>query len=138
MKDNKNIAIIVLIAVCCILAFFAFRQSGSDYKKELKELQKANAVLIEERKQIAKNLEKLQAEYTTLEASKNALDVEISSLEDESKRLKDSARKSQENLDRLKADLAETRKQIAEREKHPANRTDEDLLNSLRIKTGKK
>jgi len=135
MKNTKDILLLILFMACGLLAYFAFFTSNPEYKKKVKELQTANDILKLQRDSLDKDIAKLQGDYNTIKAVGDSLDKEIVKLDAEIKKNKAAAALSQGELDKVRKDLAGTRKKIDELKKNPPNRTGDDLLNSLKIKT---
>ena len=137
MKDYKNILILILLAGCLIFGYITLFSGDKNYKEQLKRLDVSNKILKEQRKAINSELLILKADYSKLKVHEAALADEVTALDKEVKKNKDAADRSKAELDTVKKDMEETRKKIADVKQNPANRTGEDLLNSLKIKTQK-
>lgn len=134
--DIKSILILVLLAGCLIFGYMWYFKSDN-YKKELKELRAENEKIGQERDSINKNLKKLEIEFDKLKIREQALQQKIDSLQIEIDKSKQSANRTKAELDRIRQKLAETRRKIKEFRDNPPNRTGDDLLNSIKIKTTK-
>lgn len=135
--DPRNIIIAILLIGVFVFAAVVFYGGDSAYKKRVKELQSENATLQAQRDSIDLVISGLEKDYKKLLLKEAALLADIAKRDAEIAQAKAAANRSKAELDRLKKDLAKTRKEIKEREVNPANRTGDDLLNSLKLKTQK-
>jgi septal ring factor EnvC (AmiA/AmiB activator) len=135
LKDPKNIIILVLFIGMMMFASIALLSNSSEYKQKLQELQTKNQALQNERVEIQKRVATLESEYELLKKKEAALLADIAKRDTEITNLKATAGRSRAELDKLKKDLQKTRSEIENHEKNPANRTGNDLLNSLKLKT---
>lgn len=135
MKDNKNILLAILVIACLVLAYLAFTKDGGEYKQQLKDLAQKNAEIEKQRKSIDITLSVLKLQYDSLKKQEAALVATIETQEKEIERRKTIAAKSQAELESIKRELANTRDAIKKAKDNPPNRTGDDLLNSLKIKT---
>jgi len=134
-KDIKNILILFLLVCVVIFGYKTFFTSDKLYKEKVKQLEAANKKLQEERAAIDLKIDSLNVEYGKLKDRESVLAQEIAKRDKEIEKDKAAAAKSKAELDKFKKEMAETQEKIAEMKKHPANRTGDDLLNSLKIKT---
>jgi septal ring factor EnvC (AmiA/AmiB activator) len=134
--DIKSILILVLLAGCLIFGYMWYFKSDN-VKSELKELRADNERIKKERDSINIHLRALEVNFTKLKQNEKFLQQKINDLELEIERSKQKANKSQAELNKLRLRLEETRRKIKELKNNPPNRTDDDLLNSLKIKTMK-
>lgn len=135
MKDPKNITIIVLVALVLIFGATTFFKKDSLYKYKLEELQKVYATEHSRRDSLDQELVKVRAEFTALKVREKQLAADVAKLDRDIASAKNDATRSREELDRTKTMLEETRKKISDLKSNPHNRTGEDLLNSLKLKT---
>lgn len=135
MKDPKNITIIVLVALVLIFGATTFFKKDSLYKYKLEELQKVYDTEHNRRDSLDQELVKVRAEFATLKVREKQLAADVAKLDRDIASAKNTATRSREELDRTKTMLEETRKKIADLKSNPPNRTGEDLLNSLKLKT---
>ncbi len=134
ISNWKNIAILVLLVGCLIFGWFTFFGSDSAYKERIKQLEKENRESAEARAKLSAEIESRKAEYDKLKAIESQLITELSLLEGETARLRDDAQRSRDDFDAIQTRLVETREKIKKLKETPANRKDEDLINSLKIK----
>lgn len=133
--DIKSILILVLLGFSLIF-FYKWYFSGVDgYKNELKRLHSENKILQHKRDSVNLIIRGLETDYKKLQVLDSTLRVKIKKDEEEIKFAKDRANKSKGELDNLRLELEKTKKQIEDLKDKPANRTGDDLLNSLKIKT---
>lgn len=135
--DIKSILILVLLGFSLVF-FYKWYFSGIDgYKKEVKRLHAENEILQHKRDSVNLIIKGLEVDFKRLQKLDSTLRVKIQKDEIEIKSAKDKANQSKTELDRLRLDLEKTKKQIEDLKNNPSNRTGDDLLNSLKIKTQK-
>ncbi len=137
MKDIKNILIVVLLAGCMIFGYMWFFRNDSGYKQKIKDLEKEKKELIVAREKLEKDVTVLEKNFQDLKKREDALVADISRRDAEIRRRKEEAARSKAELDNMKKGLKETQDKIVELKKNPPNRTGDDLLNSLKMKTQK-
>jgi chromosome segregation ATPase len=137
LSDPRNIIILVLLLGVFLFGGIVFFGGDSSYKKELKELQKENKALQAQRDSIDRVIAGLEVDYKKLLQKEAALLADIAKRDADIAAAKAAANRSRAELDRLKKELEKTREEIKKHETNPANRTGDDLLNSLKLKTGK-
>lgn len=135
MKDPKTIAIAVLVLLVLIFGATTFFKKDSLYKYKLEELQKVYDAEHNKRDSLDQELVKVRAEFAALKVQEKKLAAVVARLDQDIASAKSDANRSREELDRAKTSLEETRKKIADLKSNPPNRTGEDLLNSLKLKT---
>jgi septal ring factor EnvC (AmiA/AmiB activator) len=134
-RDPKNVIITVLLLGVLVFAAIVFYGGDSAYKKRVKELQAENKVLQAQRDSIDSVITGLENDYQDLLLKEAALLADIAQRDAGIQKAKDDANRSKVELDRIKKDLEKTRAEIKKHETNPANRTGDDLLNSLKFKT---
>jgi len=137
MKDIKNVLILILLAGCLIFGYMWFFSGNDEYKEKIKQLEKEKKELVSERENLDKQVKVLQGDYVILKQKEAKLLSDLAKLDTEINQSKINAAKSQAELNKMKRDLKDTQDKIAELKKNPANRTGDDLLNSLKMKTQK-
>jgi peptidoglycan hydrolase CwlO-like protein len=135
MKDPKTIAIAVLVLLVLIFGATTFFKKDSLYKYKLEELQKVYDAEHKKRDSLDQELVKVRAEFAALKVKERQLAADVARLDQDIASAKNDAKRSKEELGHAKASLEETRKKIANLKSNPPNRTGEDLLNSLKLKT---
>jgi chromosome segregation ATPase len=132
----KNIITVILVIACGALAYFVFFGNGNaEYRKHIAELEASNRVLDLKRDSLISDISRLKTEFTALHTKDSLLSIKIEEEDVEIARNKAIAAKSQFELKQVKQSLEKTRHQIDSVKAHPANRTGNDLLNSLKIKS---
>ena len=135
---KKNIAIIVL-SLTLIGGFVYFTQfSTKKYEEKILELEAKRVVLIQERDSLDAVADSLHGEYVRLRELDEKAEKEIQKKDRLIADLKSRSARSQQNLDQLKQGMRETQEKIESVKRNPANRTGEDLLESLKNKTQRK
>jgi len=135
---KKNIAIIVL-SLTLIGGFVYFTQfSTKKYEEKILELEAKRVVLIQERDSLDAVADSLHGEYVRLRELDEKAEKEIQKKDKLIADLKTRSARSQQNLDQLKQDMRETQEKIESVKRNPANRTGEELLESLKNKTQRK
>lgn len=132
-----NIVILILLAFCLVFGWMVLFRGDSGYKEKLKQLEAANAQLQEQRANINGKIDSLQCEYTKLKAHEAVLAADVAQRDAAIAKTKAEAARSQAELAKIKHEMEETIRKIEEAKAHPANRTGDDLLNSLKLKTSK-
>ena len=127
---------IILIAVCLALGC-SFFFVNTDYKEKVDQLHKENSLLQTERVAIDKEVEILNRDFNAMKIEEAKLMSEIAQRDQEIAKSKANAERSRSELSRMKKEMEETMKNIQDLKKNPPNRTGEDLLNSLKLKTQK-
>ena len=79
----------------------------------------------------------LSLEFTKLQAKELELANDIKKRDLEIAKSKENANKSKRELEKFKREIEETKRKIDSLKSHPANRTGDDLLNSIKLKTQK-
>jgi septal ring factor EnvC (AmiA/AmiB activator) len=137
MKNElKNILVSVLLCLTLIFAYSWILEDGGSGERvdtmtrELEELSL-------KKKESDRIIDSLGIEADRLNSQEQRLKSDISRLESEIRDAIARANQSAKNLDRINKELAETRKKIEEFKKNPPNRTGDDLINSIKIKTKK-
>lgn len=135
MKDPKTIAIAVLVLLVLVFGATTFFKKDSLYKYKLEELQKVYDTERNKRDSLDRELVKVRSEFAALKVKEKQLAANVARLDQGIASAKNDANLSKEELDRAKTSLEETRKKIADLKSNPPNRTGDDLLNSLKLKT---
>lgn len=135
--DIKSIIILVMITLCGFFAWKYYNETNSDYKKELNKLRDENKIIQQKRDSLLVIRKELEHRNTFYIQENNKLMAQSLYLEKEANEQKSKANKSKVELERIINELKETQKKIEELKNKPANRTDEDLLNSLKLKSKK-
>lgn len=135
--DIKSILILCLLGFGLIFFYRWYFSDSDGYKKEVDRLRKENQSIIKKRDSIDVHLVGLQNEFSRLKQTDSVLQIKLRGMESEVQYAKNKANISKLELDKLRVELESTRKQIEDLKNKPANRTDEDLLNSLKNKTKK-
>jgi septal ring factor EnvC (AmiA/AmiB activator) len=133
-SDWRNVAVIVLVAACLVLGWLTFFKSDSGYKERIKQLEKENSELVKERNRLTAEIASRKVEYKSLKNREAQLLTDLSLLQNETARLRADANQAKADLTAIQIRLRETREKIQKLKSNPANRKDEDLLNSLILK----
>jgi len=134
---SKNILLLILAGVCVILAAFLFFGEDKSIKQQIKDLRADNERLMKEAHQHETAVDSLKDAFEILQDQDSVLAVKVKEKDTEIANLVAKANHSQQDLNKLLHELAVTRKKIEDLKKSPPNRTGDDLLNSLKIKTTK-
>lgn len=128
--------LIGILTVCTL--FFGYKTFFSEdplYKQKIEELHKENLALQAKRDSINGVLKTLKVDFEKLKVQEAALNAKVAQEDKEIEKNKAKAAKSQAELTALQKELADTHNKIEDLKKHPANRTGDDLLNSLKLKS---
>jgi chromosome segregation ATPase len=135
--DIKSILILVLLGFSLIFFYMWYFRGSDNYKDELKKLKEENKILNETRDSITSHLNTLNVNFNLLKKEDSLLRIKIYNQDLEIQKFKNKANASKEKLNKLLKELEDTRNKIQELKNNPPNRTGEDLLNSIKIKTTK-
>jgi hypothetical protein len=135
--DIKSILILVLLGFSLFFGYSWYFRGDSGYKERLKQLEIRNKIIEHQKDSISEVLVKKEMDFIKLKESESILESEIASLEMDILNARRNANKSKFELDKIMKSLAETRRKIEELKKNPPNRTGNDLINSIKIKTKK-
>jgi len=133
METLKTWIIAILLAI--ILFAGIFLKFESEYKKTINDLKKRNEILQSKNQQIDRRLDNLWIEYSILQKRDSSLRLEIKKRDIKISEALLSAKKSQIELEKTRNAILLTRKKIEDFRKNPSNRIDDDLLNSIKLKT---
>jgi chromosome segregation ATPase len=137
-NDNtKNYIIVILVVVCLAFGYFTFKGSDSELKSKIEQLKSSNSLLEHQRDSIDKVITLTMKDFQKAKSADSALQIDIRSYEAEIERQKSLANQSRAQLDNLQKSLEETRRKIVDMKAHLANRTGDDLLKSIKLKTTK-
>jgi hypothetical protein len=137
MKDWRNIALIVTVVICLFLGWTTFFGGDSAYKERVKALEKENKELQAKRAVLDAEIERRKAAFDSLLVVEIQLQSELSVIEAETRLLREEVERSRGEMDVVRERISETRKKIEALKKSPANRRNNDLINSLKLKTQK-
>lgn len=135
--DIKTILIIALTFMSIIFASKYFKESDKDYKKELERLRTENELIQKQRDSLFSQRKKLEDDMLMIRKHNDSLIYISNVLEKEVVNQKHKASLSRQELDKLRSELEETKTKIEEIKRHPANRSGDELLNSLKSKVKK-
>jgi chromosome segregation ATPase len=137
MKNYKNIIILVLLIGCLIFGYISLFRGDKLYEHKVKELQKENLILCKKRDSLGSEINILELQFSNLKSKEEELINDINQRDLEIAKSKEKANKSRSELEKFKREMQETRNKIDSLKAHPANRTGDDLLNSIKLKTQK-
>jgi chromosome segregation ATPase len=137
MENIKNILIFALLAVCLVFGYMVLFSEDTGYAEKLKTLEDANVQLQGQRTAANKKIDSLNGEYARLKAHEGILIADIAQRDASIAQSAAIAARSQAELGKLKREMETTIRKIKDAKAHPANRTGDDLLNSLKLKTAK-
>jgi peptidoglycan hydrolase CwlO-like protein len=133
----KDYLIIVLFLGVMIFGYISLFRGDKLYEYKLEELKKENLILLKMKDSLGLKINGLESQFITLKAKETELINDINNRDLEIARSKEKASKSKAELDKFKREMQETRNKIDSLKAHPANRTGDDLLNSIKLKTQK-
>ena len=133
----KDYLIIVLFLGVMILGYISLFSGDKLYEYKLEELKKENLILSKMKDSLGLKINSLESQFITLKAKETELINDINNRDLEIAKSKERASKSKAELDKFKREMQETRNKIDSLKAHPANRTGDDLLNSIKLKTQK-
>jgi hypothetical protein len=131
----KDIVIFVLLLGCLFFGYRSFFSSDNLYKYKVEELRKQNDSLFIEKSIIDEILIKLSMEFDSLKIIEENLIEEINQRDIDIERSKNKADQSRKELDKYRKEIEETKRKIEWMKENPANRTGENLINSLKSKS---
>lgn len=137
MKDIKNIVILVLLLGVLTLGYISLFRGDKLYEYKVEELKKQNEALMKQKLAVDEENKTLRLEFSNLKAKEVELIKDINLRDLEIQKSKDNANRSKRELEKFKRDIEETRRKIDSLKSNPPNRTGDDLLNSIKLKTQK-
>lgn len=137
MKNAKNIIILVLLLASLIFGYISLFRGDKLYEYKVEELKKENEALMKQKLAIDEENKTLKLEFSNLKTKEAELLNDINLRDSEIAKSKENANRSKRELEKFKAEIEKTRGKIDSLKSHPANRTGEDLLNSIKLKTQK-
>lgn len=135
--DWKMVLILILSIIVFILGGIWYFQ-GSHNKDEIKRLHDENKVLIDDRKQLKKELDVLKKINVVLVDDKQSIIDKLEETEITLQKYIKDAKHSASDVAKAKSELDKVIKQIDYLKKYPTNKTDDELIISLRKKFSKK
>lgn len=133
--DFKSILILILLGFALFFGYKWYFTDNSDYKNQIKELEKQYQILEDEKKQNKLIIERYKVELDSIMVQDSLNIIKISELEGRVYDAERNAENSKKEFDKLQKQLEETRKKIEEFKKNPPNRTGDALLESIKNKT---
>lgn len=134
--DSKSILIIIFLGFSLFFGYKWYFSSSDrkDWKQKVEQLDKENSLLKIKRDSLQSSLSDLIFKYDSITHIDSILQVEISELEIDIINSKKSANKTLIELNSIKKELEKNKKKIIELENNPPNKTDNDLIESLKNK----
>jgi len=135
--DIKSILILILLGFTLIFGYKWYFSGDDGIKEELKQLQEQYDQIEKEKQESTKRLDANAIVIDSLLNIDSLNTEKIALLEFNVREAEDKANESAGKLSAVQKELAATRKKIKELKENPANRTGDDLLNSIKNKTKK-
>ncbi len=136
MKIDIKSIIITLLLVASLFLYYKWHNSeNSNYEQELNKLKQENLLIHKKRDSLLSERSILQSDLNLIKNENQRLQLVSEKLEKESLEYRNRANKTKHELDNLRSQLEETHRKIEELKHNPPNRSDDNLLNSLRSKT---
>lgn len=135
-----NTRTLIIIAVVITIGFFAYKWSGGfgikfgESEERVKELETKFGELEKQKAESDANVIKWKSSYDSLRGEGARLKTEVSKLHRETIEAQVTAAKSKLQLDSARVKSERLKTKIVELEKNPANRTGDELIESLKNK----
>lgn len=134
--DSKSILIILLLGFSL---FFGYKwyfsiDDRKEWKNKVEELNQQNKELTDKRDSLQSSLKELKLIYNDIVVRDSILQVEISDLENEIIKSRNKADRSVKALNAIKKELEIKKKKIEELISNPVDKSDVELLESLKNK----
>jgi septal ring factor EnvC (AmiA/AmiB activator) len=123
---------IVLACIGLMIILYIFLFSGTDkVKEENKRLKAENEQIQKQRDSIRVSIDSLKDKLIEVEDSRFLKEIELKDIDDRLKGIEIEVNHSYDKIDGLRADVKSIDKELSHVESKPANRTGDNLLNSL-------
>lgn len=134
--DSKSILIILLLAFSLFFGYkWYFSMSDrKEWKDKVEQLNKENKALIDKRDSLQSSLNDLKIIYDDIVVKDSLLQIQISDLEKDIIDSKNKANRSVKELNKIKQELEENKRRIEELINNPIDKTDNELIESLKNK----
>lgn len=133
--DLKTVLIIVLFLLALLFGFMWFFSKNNKAQGKIDKLTDDNARLEEMNKKISEEINAYKVKCDSLSLIDKKYSKEYVILEKQNTILVNKSNAAEKELDRLQNKLYKNRQEIEYLKKHPSNRTGDELINSLKIKT---
>jgi predicted nucleic acid-binding Zn-ribbon protein len=134
--DSKSILIILLLAFSLFFGYkWYFSMSDrKEWKNKVEQLNKENKALIDKRDSLQSSLNDLKIIYDDIVVKDSLLQIQISDLEKDIIDSKNKANRTVKELNKIKQELEENKRRIEELINNPIDKTDNELIESLKNK----
>lgn len=134
--DSKSILIILLLVFSLFFGYkWYFSMSDrKEWKDKVEQLNKENKALIDKRDSLQSSLNDLKIIYDDIVVKDSLLQIQISDLEKDIIDSKNKANRSVKELNKIKQELEENKRRIEELINNPIDKTDNELIESLKNK----
>lgn len=134
--DSKSILIIFFLGLSLFFGYKWYFTTGNkkEYKEKVEKLQMDNKKIREVRDSLQTAFFDMQKQYQVIVEKDSLLRKEVIHLRQETIDLKNRAERTVNELKRLRIDLERVNKKIRELENNPPNKTDHELIESLKNK----
>src|SRR5574344_568080 len=133
--DLKTVLIIVIFLLALLFGFMWFFSKNNKAQGKIDKLTDDNARLEEMNKKISEEINAYKVKCDSLSLIDKKYSKEYVILEKQNTILVNKSNAAEKELDRLQNKLYKNRQEIEYLKKHPSNRTGDELINSLKIKT---
>lgn len=134
--DSKSILIILLLSFSLFFGYkWYFSMSDrKEWKDKVEQLNKENKALIDKRDSLQSSLNDLKIIYDDIVVKDSLLQIQISDLEKDIIDSKNKANRTVKELNKIKQELEENKRRIEELINNPIDKTDNELIESLKNK----
>lgn len=133
----RDVAIFILIAALLLMGWFTFFKGDNSYKRRVRELQQENKVLVQQRQSLEERIARREAAFDSLTQVESKTRSTLLRAEAESDVLRARVGIARTELASARKLAAQAQERIQNLKRRPANRTGQELLNSLKLKTQK-
>lgn len=133
--DVKSILVIALLGLTLIFGYKWFFNKDAGSTERLNQLEKEYKELEARKLELDKKIEVFKTKYDSLELVDNKLKNKLLKSESETRKAEIESRKSLVELEKSKREMNNLYKKIEQYKDSPANRIDDDLLESIKNKT---
>lgn len=134
--DSKSILIILLLAFSLFFGYKWYFSMGdrNEWKDKVDQLNKENKALMDKRDSLQSSLNDLKIIYDDIVVKDSLLQIQISDLEKDIIDSKNKANRTVKELNKIKQELEENKRRIEELINNPIDKTDNELIESLKNK----
>lgn len=134
--DSKSILIILLLVFSLFFGYkwYFSMDDRKEWKDKVEQLNKENKAIVDKRDSLQSSLNELKIIYDDIVVKDSLLQIQISDLEKDIIDSKNKANRTVIELNKIKQELEENKRRIEELINNPIDKSDNELIESLKNK----